>query len=192
MSITARLERALSPFVLTIAALGGPGKTAAAQSPPTPAQVTPDPWPRTITEQTIKGGSVIGPGGQTAGAAKVNDNYYATHEGNVYRNTGSGWQQYSNGSWNTVSRASEPQALQADAQARSAGDARAAGSAWGSSSWGDSFDRSYGGGNGWWSRGGSSGYGVSSDGWDRSGGWGGGGWDRGGGWGGGRSGGTRR
>jgi hypothetical protein len=29
---------------------------------------------------------------------------YADHNGNVYRNTGSGWQKYDNGSWNTVDK----------------------------------------------------------------------------------------
>jgi hypothetical protein len=27
---------------------------------------------------------------------------YAGHDGNVYKNTGSGWQKYNNGSWNSV------------------------------------------------------------------------------------------
>ncbi len=27
---------------------------------------------------------------------------YAGHDGNVYKNTGSGWQKYDNGTWSTV------------------------------------------------------------------------------------------
>jgi len=29
---------------------------------------------------------------------------YAGHDGNVYKNTGDGWQKYDNGSWNTVNK----------------------------------------------------------------------------------------
>jgi hypothetical protein len=29
---------------------------------------------------------------------------YAGHDGNVYKNTGDGWQKYDNGSWNTVDK----------------------------------------------------------------------------------------
>ena len=137
-------------------------------------------------QNTVKGGSVTGPGGNTTGAAKVNNDYYATHDGNVYRNTGSGWQQYGNGGWNTVQR--QPQtssALQSESQARWAGDVRSAGSSWGSSSWGGGFDRSASSsGSSWWNRSSA----VSSGGWDRSGGGAdSGGWDRSSSWGGGRS-----
>jgi len=139
-------------------------------------------------------GQVTGPGGQSASAARVGNNYYATHDGNVYRNTGSGWQHYDSGGWNSVQRPTQVPALQSQAQARWTGDSRSAGAAWGSSSWGGGFAQSgaggYGGGG--WDRAGSGGAG----GWNR-GGWsggGGGGWDAGaasgggGGWsGGGRS-----
>src|SRR5207245_11336185 len=29
---------------------------------------------------------------------------YAGHDGNVYKNTGNGWQKYDNGSWNSVNK----------------------------------------------------------------------------------------
>src|SRR5499427_7111818 len=54
------------------------------------------------TQNTARWGQVSGPGGQTH-VANVDDNYYADRNGNVYRNTGSGWQSYSNKSWNSVS-----------------------------------------------------------------------------------------
>jgi hypothetical protein len=34
---------------------------------------------------------------------------YAGHDGNVYRNTGSGWQKYDNGSWNSPQKPAAPQ-----------------------------------------------------------------------------------
>ncbi len=41
--------------------------------------------------------------GNNGGAVKTqNGDVYAGHDGNVYRNTGSGWQKYDNGSWNPV------------------------------------------------------------------------------------------
>src|SRR5262249_24757643 len=124
-------------------------------------------------QNTASGAHVSGPGGQSASAARVSNNYYATHDGNVDRNTGSGRSHYDNGSWNNVrARAQMP----AQQQARQMGDARSAASSWGSGSWGGGFNRSsdrWGGAQ-------------SGGSWDRSGGgWDGGGWDRGGGWGGG-------
>jgi len=41
--------------------------------------------------------SLSGPGGQSASAAKVGNNVYAGHDGNVYKNTGSGWEQKTGG-----------------------------------------------------------------------------------------------
>src|SRR5262245_58457030 len=113
-------------------------------------------------------GQVTGPGGQSAAAARVGNSYYASHDGNVYRDTGSGWQHYDNGGWNSVQRPAQQAALQSEAQARWNADSRSAGASWGSSSWGGGFARS-----------GSSGF-TEGDrsGW--SGGSGGGGWDRGG------------
>jgi hypothetical protein len=59
--------------------------------------------------QTSKGGGAIGVNtkngsgfaGKTAGG-----DMYAGHNGNVYKNTGSGWSQYGNGSWSSVNSAS--------------------------------------------------------------------------------------
>jgi hypothetical protein len=145
----------------------------------------------TAQQGTAKWGQVKGPGGRTAGAAEVNNNMYADHNGNVYKDTGSGWEKYGNGSWNNVQKPSTTQSLNSQQWARQAGDQRSASSSWGSRSWG----------GGWGSSGrnaGSSGGGGFGGG--RSGGFG-GGWDRGsfggfggGGhsWGGGRFGGFRR
>ncbi len=117
----------------------------------------------TGAQNTARWGQVTGPGGQSASAARVGNNYYATHDGNVYRNTSGGWQHYDNGGWNSVQRPAQVPALQSQAQARWTGDARSAGASWGSGSWGGGFDRSASAG----------GFGQDS----------GGGWDRGG-WGG--------
>ena len=40
----------------------------------------------------------------TAAGKTASGDMYAGHDGNVYKNTGSGWQKYDNGSWNTVSK----------------------------------------------------------------------------------------
>ncbi len=103
---------------------------------------------------TATWGHAKGPGGQSASAAKVGNNYYAGHDGNVYRNTGDGWQKYNNGGWNNVqkptqssvqgSRQFSTDSLDAQKQARQAGDQRSAGSSWGSQGWGGGFDRSQG------------------------------------------------
>src|SRR5262245_24967998 len=134
------------------------------------------------TQNTARYGQVTGPGGNTAGAARVDNNYYADRDGNVYKNTGSGWDKYDNGSWNSVQDSAKTQSLDNDAASRFAGDQRSASSSWGSRSWGGGFsglDRDSGGGGfgggGLFDRGGSGLFG-------------GGGWDRGGGgFGGGRS-----
>src|SRR5262249_58933493 len=42
-------------------------------------------------------GRVPGPAGQSASATRVGNDYYASRDGNVYRNTGGGWQHYDNG-----------------------------------------------------------------------------------------------
>jgi hypothetical protein len=58
---------------------------------------------------------------------------YAGRDGNVYRNTGNGWQKYDNGNWNSVNRptpqsgasgrgsSSAPQAVQGEFQNRQRG-----------------------------------------------------------------------
>jgi hypothetical protein len=45
---------------------------------------------------------------------------YAGRDGNVYRNTGSGWQQYGNGGWNSVPGATPQQRDQAQQRANQA------------------------------------------------------------------------
>jgi hypothetical protein len=116
---------------------------------------------------TAKWGQVTGPGGQTAGAAKVNNNIYADHNGNIYKDTGSGWEKYDNGSWNSVQDSKTAQSLNSQQWSRQAGDQRSASSSWGSRSWGSG--ESFGSGSRNWS---------GSVGWDHSNGGGLGGWDR--------------
>jgi hypothetical protein len=41
---------------------------------------------------------------------------YAGHDGNVYKNTGSGWQTYNNGSWNNVQKPTTSSAQSYDQQ----------------------------------------------------------------------------
>jgi len=125
--------------------------------------------------------------------ASLGNNHYADVNGNVYRNTGSGWEQHdSGGSWSSSSSASSWG--DREAQARSAGDdrvsdysgSRSGGGGWGDRSGGGSWgDRS--GGGGWGDRSGGGGFGGG----DRFGGGGFGGGDRfgGGGFGGGSFGG---
>jgi hypothetical protein len=42
--------------------------------------------------------------GNTAVAKTASGNMYAGHDGNVYKNTGNGWQKYNNGNWNSVNK----------------------------------------------------------------------------------------
>jgi hypothetical protein len=42
--------------------------------------------------------------GNTAAGKTASGNMYAAHDGNVYKNTGNGWQKYDNGSWNSVNK----------------------------------------------------------------------------------------
>src|SRR5437867_3974096 len=44
--------------------------------------------------------------GTTAAGKTASGNVYAGHDGNVYKNTGDGWQKYDNGSWNSVNKPS--------------------------------------------------------------------------------------
>jgi hypothetical protein len=48
--------------------------------------------------------------GDTAAAKTSSGNMYATHDGNVYKNTGSGWSSYDNGNWNSVNKNAQEQA----------------------------------------------------------------------------------
>ena len=56
---------------------------------------------------TSTGGKVIGTktaSGSTAVGRTSGGDIYASHDGNVYRKTGSGWQSYDNGSWNSMNK----------------------------------------------------------------------------------------
>jgi hypothetical protein len=44
--------------------------------------------------------------GNTAAGKTASGNMYAGHDGNVYNNTGNGWQKYDNGRWNSVDKPS--------------------------------------------------------------------------------------
>jgi hypothetical protein len=49
----------------------------------------------------------VGPVG-TSGVAKTpSGNLYAGHDGNVYRNSGSGWQKYDSGGWNNLQKSTQ-------------------------------------------------------------------------------------
>ena len=57
------------------------------------------------TAQGSKGGAAAGAStkyGNTAVGKTASGDMYAGHDGNVYKNTGSGWSKYDNGSWNPV------------------------------------------------------------------------------------------
>ena len=66
--------------------------------------------------QTTKGGAAVGgvsATGNSAVAGKTSSgDMYAGHDGNVYKNTGSGWEKYNNGSWNSVNTPSKSTAQQ--------------------------------------------------------------------------------
>ena len=60
--------------------------------------------------QTSEGGKAAGVStayGTTTAGKTANNNMYATHDGNVYKNTGSGWQQGSSSGWNSVDKPNE-------------------------------------------------------------------------------------
>jgi hypothetical protein len=52
--------------------------------------------------------------GNSAAVKTANGNMYAGHDGNVYQNTGSGWQKYDNGSWNDVNKSTAQQTYNQD------------------------------------------------------------------------------
>ena len=54
--------------------------------------------------------------GNTAAAKTASGNMYATHDGNVYKNTGSGWSSYNNGNWNSVNSSASSKNAQAQKQ----------------------------------------------------------------------------
>jgi hypothetical protein len=56
---------------------------------------------------TSKGGEAAGVNtkwGNSAAGKTASGNMYAEHDGNVYKNTGNGWQKYDNGSWNSADK----------------------------------------------------------------------------------------
>ncbi|HMF95245.1 MAG TPA: hypothetical protein VKE96_13155 [Vicinamibacterales bacterium] len=82
--------------------------------------------------QTSGGGSAVtrnGAGiGNNSGVARTGSgDVYAGRDGNVYRNSGSGWQKYDNGGWNSVPEATPQQREQAQQRANQARDNAAAG-----------------------------------------------------------------
>jgi hypothetical protein len=115
-------------------------------------------------QATVGHATVAGPGGETTHVAQVNNNYYADHDGNVYKSQGDGsFQKYnSDGGWTNESRSATQSSLQSQESARASGESRSASSGWGGGSgwdhsgdsggsrWGgggDSGGRSWGGGN---------------------------------------------
>jgi hypothetical protein len=63
--------------------------------------------------QGSQGGAAVGAStkyGDTAAAKTASGNMYATHDGNVYKNTGNGWSSYDNGNWNSVNSSKNAQA----------------------------------------------------------------------------------
>src|ERR1700757_2588030 len=97
--------------------------------------------------------------GNSAAVKTSSGNMYAGHDGNVYKNTGNGWEKYDNGSWNSVNKpqpnwqgaeSSQQRTGSESYQQRSAGassEDRAASSGGGADRLGGSgFDRSGGGG----------------------------------------------
>ena len=74
--------------------------------------------------QGSKGGAAAGAStkyGDTAVAKTSSGDMYAAHDGNVYKNTGSGWNKYDNGNWNPVQESSKDAQETAQSAARSDG-----------------------------------------------------------------------
>jgi hypothetical protein len=88
--------------------------------------------------------------GNTAVGKTASGNMYAGHDGNVYKNTGNGWEKYDNGSWNSVSKPQPNWQGAESSQQRTASESyqqrSSAGSSNDRSGGGDSFGRSGGGG----------------------------------------------
>jgi hypothetical protein len=93
----------------------------------------------TRVTQGSGGGSAVtrNPAGAAGGggvARTGSGDVYAGRDGNVYRNTGSGWQQYGDGGWGSVSQPTPQQREQAQQRATQAKDARASGATAGTAS----------------------------------------------------------
>jgi hypothetical protein len=100
--------------------------------------------------QGSQGGAAVGAStkyGDTAAAKTASGNMYATHDGNVYKNTGNGWSSYDNGNWNPVDSSKNAQAQnyssssQASAQQRAQSSERSGQSAQSRSSGSSEVDR---------------------------------------------------
>jgi hypothetical protein len=100
--------------------------------------------------QGSQGGAAAGVStkyGDTAVGKTSSGNMYATHDGNVYKNTGNGWSSYDNGNWNPVDSSKNAQAQnygsssQASAQQRAQSSERSGQSAQSRSSGSSEVDR---------------------------------------------------
>jgi hypothetical protein len=68
--------------------------------------------------QTSSGGKAVGAKtayGNTVAGKNSSGDMFAAHDGNVYKNTGSGWKSYDNGNWNSVNKPT-PNSAQQNAQ----------------------------------------------------------------------------
>src|SRR5262249_61039085 len=73
---------------------------------------------------TSQGGGAVRAGDTAVGKTSSGD-YYATHDGNVYKNTGDGWQQKTSNGWeNMLQGSSQQQQLNKESQARQTGEQR--------------------------------------------------------------------
>jgi hypothetical protein len=90
--------------------------------------------------------------GNSAVGKTASGNMYAGHDGNVYKNTGNGWQKYDNGSWNSVNKPQPNWQGAESSQQRTASESyqqrSSAASSSDRSSTGGGMDRSGGGGFG--------------------------------------------
>lgn len=68
------------------------------------------------TSQGGRGAATSTAYGNTAAGKTSNGDMYAGHDGNAYKNTGSGWQKYDNGSWNTVDKSTAQASAQQKTQ----------------------------------------------------------------------------
>ena len=75
--------------------------------------------------------NVSGPGGNEMRTATVGNDHYADVNGNVYKNTGSGWEQHnSNGSWSSASSEGS-RSMASEQEARENGERRSSASSYG-------------------------------------------------------------
>jgi hypothetical protein len=71
--------------------------------------------------KTSTGGKAVGVStdhGTTVKGKTRSGDMYASHDGNVYKNTGSGWQKYEDGSWSNVQKPASASATQQSAKQR--------------------------------------------------------------------------